>query len=391
MNILYITNKPIYPIVDGGCFAMDSFLRSLLCFASVKNISVATHKHPFDLNQFPKEIATKINPVGYLLNTKTNLLSFLKAVITNSSYNASRFYNQAFLTAIKQEIQHNSYDYLILESSYLLVYIDELKNIFKGKIILRAPNVEYKIWEDYTRFSSSILKRNMYRYLTSKLKTFEIDAIAKVDQVFAITENDKMQFQTDGIQVPITVIPFGIEQNSTVIPEIKANKIFFLGAYNWKPNLDAALFLIHEILPELIALNPSIELHLAGTYTPKIFNSYASKHIIIHGKVASSSDFLLNHGILVAPIFSGSGVRVKIVEALSFGLPVIASTIAMQGIDSESALIADTKSEFIQQICQLIDNVDSQKKLQQKAIDTIQQKFTMEPIALSLKKSLHGA
>ncbi len=391
MNILYITNKPIYPIVDGGCFAMDSFLRSLLCFASVKNFTVATHKHPFDLNQFPKEIATKINPVSYLLNTKTNLLSFLKAVITNSSYNASRFYNQEFLNIIKQEIQHNSYDFLILESSYLLVYIDELKNIFKGKIILRAPNVEYKIWEDYTRFSSSILKRNMYRYLTSKLKTFEINAIAKVDQVFAITENDKIQFQTDGIQVPITVIPFGIEKSSTVIPEIKANKIFFLGAYNWKPNLDAALFLIHEILPELIVRNPSIELHFAGTYTPKVFNSYASKHIIIHGKVASSSDFLLNHGILVAPIFSGSGVRVKIVEALSFGLPVIASTIAMQGIDSESALIADTKNEFIQHICQLIDNVDSRKKLQQKAIDTIQQKFTMEPIALSLKKSLYGA
>ena len=107
MNILYITNKPIYPIVDGGCFAMDSFLRALLCFASVKNITVATHKHPFDLNEYPKEIATKINPVGYLLNTKTNLLSFLKAVITNSSYNASRFYNQEFLAAIKLEIQHN--------------------------------------------------------------------------------------------------------------------------------------------------------------------------------------------------------------------------------------------------------------------------------------------
>ena len=391
MNILYITNKPIYPIVDGGCFAMDSFLRSLLCFASVKNITVATHKHPFDLNEYPKEIATKINPVGYLLNTKTNLLSFLKAVITNSSYNASRFYNQEFLAAIKLEIQHNSYDYLILESSYLLVYIDDLKKIFKGKIILRAPNVEYKIWEDYTRFSSSILKRNMYRYLTSQLKKFELITIAKTDQVLAITENDKIQFQTDGIQVPITVIPFGIEQSSTIIPEIKANKIFFLGAYNWKPNLDAALFLIHEILPELIARNPSIELHLAGTYSPEVFNSYASKHIIIHGKVASSSDFLLNHGILVAPIFSGSGVRVKIVEALSKGIPIVASTIAMQGIDEDSALIADTKTEFIEQIGQLINNVEIQKKLQHKAITTTRQKFSMETIAFTLKKSLYVA
>ena len=131
--------------------------------------------------------------------------------------------------------------------------------------------------------------------------------------------------------------------------------------------------------------------NLSHNYSITIYYSSSFPFFSLFFFLKSSSDFLLNHGILVAPIFSGSGVRIKIVEALSFGLPVIASTIAMQGIDSESALIADTKNEFIQQICQLIDNVDSQKKLQQKAIDTIQQKFTMEPIALSLKKSLHGA
>ena len=124
---------------------------------------------------------------------------------------------------------------------------------------------------------------------------------------------------------------------------------------------------------------------------PDSFATFASKHIIMHGKVESSNDFILNHGILVAPIFSGSGVRIKIVEALSKGIPVIASTIAMQGIDQDSALIADTKSEFIKQISELINNVELQKKLQQKAITTIQQKFSMETIALTLKKSLYVA
>ena len=391
MNILYVTNKPIYPIVDGGCFAMDSFLHSLLSFATVKNITIETYKHPFNIEKFPEEIITKTNPIGCLINTKTNPFSFIKATLKKQSYNANRFYSETFLRQIIQEIKQNQYAYIIFESSFLLVYIDAIKTIFKGEIILRAPNVEYKIWEDYTRFSTSFFQRIMYRYFTSKLKQFELEAIAKVDQVLAITENDKLQFQTDGIQVPITVIPFGIKENTLEISEINANKIFFLGAFNWKPNLDAALFLIHEVLPELIKLYPKLELHLAGTYMPDSFTTFASKHIIMHGKVESSNDFILNHGILVAPIFSGSGVRIKIVEALSMGIPVIASTIAMQGIDQDSALIADTKSEFIKQISELINNVELQKKLQQKAITTIQQKFSMETIALTLKKSLYVA
>jgi glycosyltransferase involved in cell wall biosynthesis len=391
MNVLYLTNKPIYPIVDGGCFAMDSFLRSLLRFASVKNLTIETYKHPFDLDKYPADISSKTNPIACYVNTKTHPLSLLKTIFTKHSYNAQRFYNESLISILKQEIQLNCYDYLIVESAYLLVYIEALKTIFKGKIILRAPNVEYKIWEDYTRFSSNFFKKSIYNYLSSKLKKFELKAIAKVDHVFAITENDKLQFQTDGIDVPITVIPFGVSHHTVEIPNIQPNKIFFLGAYNWKPNHDAALFLVQTILPELSKKHPDIELHLAGTYMPEIFNSFASKHVVIHGKVTSSSDFLLQHGILVAPIFSGSGVRIKIVEALSLGIPTVASTIAMQGIDEDTVLIANTKNEFIDQISYLFENPTSLKKIQQKAMDTIQQKFSMESIALILKQSLHDA
>jgi len=329
MNILYITNKPIYPIVDGGCFAMDSFLRSLIRFATVKHLTVATHKHPFNRSNYPLDIANKTQPEGSFILTKTNFFNLFKAIITNQSYNASRFYNEEFSSKIKTNIQQNSYDCILLESAYLLVYTTALKSVFKGKIILRAPNVEYKIWEDYTRFSRSFLQRTMYRYLTAQLKHFELSAIRKIDHILAITENDSAQFKKDGIDVPIDVVPFGIEEIASIPPEILPSKIFFLGAYNWKPNLDAALFLINEIVPELIKIHPNLELHLAGTFMPNSLLAHASKHIITHGKVTSSSDFILNHGILVAPIFSGSGVRIKIVEALSQGIPVVASSIAM--------------------------------------------------------------
>lgn len=391
MKILYLTNKPIYPIVDGGCFAMDSFLRALLTFSEVKNISIATHKHPFELRNYPQSIQEKTNPEGCIIETKTNVLGFLKSIVLQQSYNAIRFYNEEFLAKIKIELKTTTYNIIILESSYLLVYIDALKKIFPGKIILRAPNVEYKIWEDYALFSNSLFKKTAYSYLAKALKKFELNACAKVDTILAITENDKFQFKQDGIHVPCEVIPFGIHPEIKELPTISSNKIFFLGAYNWKPNVDAANHLIKDLFPVLRLKYPTLELHLAGSFTPEALKSLQANNIFIHGKVDNSMEFIKNHGILVAPIFSGSGVRIKIIEALAQGIPVVASTIAMQGIPSESVLIADNLQEFVEQIGRLLVEKNIKLDLQQKALATIDSHFSQEKIADKLKNCLDVA
>ena len=390
MKTLYVTNKPIYPIVDGGCFAMDSFLQSLLTFSEVITLCISTHKHPFHIENYPSDIVKSTNPKGVFINTKTNPISFLKSVLKNESYNTARFYSTSFSTHLQTEINSNQYDSIILESAYLLVYLDELRATFKGKIILRAPNVEYKIWEDYHAFSTSFFKKKIYHYLAKKLKQFEIDALSKVDLVCAITENDKLQLIEDGIPCPIAVIPFGIKQNFESNATIEQNKLFFLGAYNWKPNYDAALFLVKEILPELIQSNHNIQIHLAGSFMPEEFYSFASKNLHLHGKVVSSEEFISKHGILVAPIFSGSGVRIKIVEALASGIPVIASTIAMQGIPTNAVLLADNKTEFIAQIKKLVNSEEERIYLRQKAIEVIHQEFSFESVSNKLSTTLHG-
>ena len=390
MKTLYVTNKPIYPIVDGGCFAMDSFLQSLLTFSEVKTLCISTHKHPFHIENYPSDIVKSTNPKGVFINTKTKPISFLKSVLKNESYNTARFYSTSFSTHLQAEINSNQYDCIILESAYLLVYLDELRTPFKGKIILRAPNVEYKIWEDYYEFSTTIFKKTIYRYLAKKLKQFEIEAISKVDLVCAITENDKLQLMEDGIRCPISVIPFGVKQDFESNIPIENDKLFFLGAFNWKPNYDAALFIVKEIIPELILSYPDIEVHLAGSFMPEEFYAFASKNIHIHGKVASSDQFISKHGILIAPIFSGSGVRIKIVEALALGIPVIASTIAMQGIPTNSVLLADNKTEFIAQIKKLVNNKKERINLQQKAKEVIHQEFSFEAISAKLRTTLYG-
>ncbi len=390
MKILYVTNKPIYPIVDGGCFAMDSFLRSLITCSEVKTIAVSTYKHPFEKSYYPARIVQLTDPSSHFIDTKPTVFSFLKSFFKNESYNVARFYSESFLNLLINDINTTTYDFVIFESAFLLIYTEKIREVFKGKIILRAPNVEYKIWEDYFHFSTSYFKKKLFKYLAIQLKKFEIENVSKVDMVCVITENDKLHFSENGIKCPISVIPFGIEQKTNRFPSLPKQTLFFLGAYNWKPNHDAALFLVNQVLPELTKIYPDIELHLAGSFMPLEINTFASKNIKIHGKVDSSIDFMEKHGILVAPIFSGSGVRIKIIEALSIGVPVVASTIAMQGIPISSVLLADAKQEFIDQICHIFNNPNSIEQYQKNAMQTIQNEFSFDVISTKLKALLDG-
>ena len=84
MSILYITNKPIYPIIDGGCYAMDSFLNSLLyCESKVKHLTIATQKHPFLLNQYPEKIQEKTRPEAVTLFTTFSGWKLIISLIRN--------------------------------------------------------------------------------------------------------------------------------------------------------------------------------------------------------------------------------------------------------------------------------------------------------------------
>jgi glycosyltransferase involved in cell wall biosynthesis len=102
------------------------------------------------------------------------------------------------------------------------------------------------------------------------------------------------------------------------------------------------------LFPNILKLNPKAKLHIAGSFTPAEFLDFNSNNVIIHGKIESPKTFMQKHGIMLAPLFSGSGVRIKILEALSYAVPVIATDIALQGINTHVALSANNTSEFIE-------------------------------------------
>jgi glycosyltransferase involved in cell wall biosynthesis len=126
-----------------------------------------------------------------------------------------------------------------------------------------------------------------------------------------------------------------------------------------KVNEDAALFFIERVLPRLQTRIQSVKLYIVGSGPSRSLQNKASEKIIVTGFTEDLSSFYRKCQVLVAPLFIGGGMIFKVVQAMSFGLPVVSSTIANEGIqarDRREILIADSAEEFANRIAAIMND-----------------------------------
>lgn len=356
MRILYISNKPIFPLLDGGCVAMNQFLKCLLeAGYEVKNLTISTQKHPFSIDNFPKKLRSIIHPENTYIYTSINALEALKYLFKKGSYNIDRFTNTNFKNQIKNYILHHDVDLIVIESVYLAGYISTIRKSCSAKILLRTHNVEFMIWDRLAKNQSSFLKRFYFKKLAKDLKVAELSILKKVDGIACITKQDKTIFKDLGITTPMTTIPVAIDHNEGVC-NYSINTFYHLGSMNWNPNIEAVKWLIDSIFPSIKKQLPDAKLILGGSFMPKEFQSDESKGIEVAGYVENIDEFMTSKGILLAPLKSGSGVRIKLLEGMSLGVPVVTTTTGAEGIDGESGVdlyIANNEEEFVKYAIEL--------------------------------------
>lgn len=370
MKILHLTNKPIFPLLDGGCVAMHELLKNLLQLGfEVKNLTIETSKHPFDLADYPSSLKEIILPEAVFVDTQIKAKDAFLSLFGSTSYNISRFYNTEFENKIIEHLQTSNFGLIILESAYLLPYLPAIRANYSGKVMLRAHNVEYKIWERLAASEIGIAKKLFLRKLAKDLMKFEINALKKVDGIACISEEDLLHFRSLGIYTPISSIPVSMDFDTDNPLDIQQNKFCFLGSMNWKPNIEAVDLLLNKIFPKILEKIPDAELHLAGSFMSDKLLNLKQKNVFIHGKVTDVKKFLSESGILLVPLKSGSGIRIKILEALALGIPVVSSKIGFEGIPVKNeihGMIANRTKDFVDASILLASNAELAKKIGEK-------------------------
>ncbi len=234
---------------------------------------------------------------------------------------------------------------------------------------MRAHNVEYKIWERLAAAEVGIAKKLFLKKLAKDLKVFEITTLKKVDGIACISEDDLLHFRSLGIFTPLSSIPVSMDFDTDNSLTIQRNKFCFLGSMNWKPNIEAVDLLLNKIFPKILEKIPEAELHLAGSFMSDKLLTLKQKNVYIHGKVTDVKAFLSENGILLVPLKSGSGIRIKILEALALGIPVVSSKVGFEGIPVKNeihGMIANNVKEFVEASMLLTSNSETAKNMGQK-------------------------
>lgn len=381
-------------MIDGGCIAINNIASGLLKSSSkeqpieLKILTVSTAKHPFKIECYPESFIEKTKIEGIFVDTRVNIIDAFSALVTADSYNVSRFFSPDLDRRLVELLKENQYDIVHLESLFMTPYIATIRRLSNAKIVLRSHNLEHLIWQRLANTAGNKARRIYLNHLASKLKTYEQRTINEVDGIAAISFDDTNRFNGLQCRVPLVTIPFGIDLQKyipTNTAQAEPLRLFHLGAMNWAPNNEAVNWLLDEIWPELS--KKGVTLNLGGRDMPESITRQAADNLVVRGEVPDAIDFMNQHDVMIVPLLSGSGMRVKIIEAMALGKVVITTTVGAEGIDyisGEHLLIADTPGEFLEHIDHLLADPGKGKALSKNARSLIESKYDNTDIIQNL-------
>jgi polysaccharide biosynthesis protein PslH len=365
MRLLQICNKLPFPSNDGGSIAMNNVTMGLVdAGVEVTVFALNTPKTAESFKNIPSSYKEKTGLVAPFIDTNVKALGALSNLFSNRSYNLERFDSEEVKKELTALLQRKQFDVVQLESIFVSPYIPVIRKHSMARIILRAHNVEHKLWSRLSDSSTNPLKKWYLGVMAGRLKKEELDALSTVDAIATITDLDAETLNLLGVSKPIKTIPFGLPVNSMKAQTICTKSLFHIGAMNWMPNLEGVKWFLEKIYPLLN--KDQFKLYLAGKEMPEEIISKASESLIVQSTVPDGLQYMADKSIMVVPLLSGGGMRVKIIEGMAMGKAIISTTIGAEGIHYEhgkNILIADTPEDFAKAIDRCLNETDLCKTL----------------------------
>lgn len=382
MKILQVTNKVPYPIKDGGAIACMNLTRGFsLNGHKITVLAMNTRKHHIVYGELPESITDlaefRLVEVPAPISKIAALKNFL---FSRKPYNAVRFISEPFKKELKKILLKKKFDIVQLEGLYVCPYIPVIRKYSGAKIVYRSHNIEHEIWERTAAMSKG-WERMYFRNLARRIKKFEKKWLDQYDLLVPITERDGKILDDLGNTKPKFISQTGID-SSVLIPNSKKLKhptLFHIGSLEWTPNQEGLLWFLEHCWTAVHQKFPELKFYIAGRNAPRWFQKKLDlPNIIFEGEVPDAYDFINSKSIMVVPLFSGSGMRIKIIEGMALGKPIVTTSVGTEGIsttDGENIVIAETAEKFVGSISRLIEDRDFFEKIGRNAIEYIHEKF----------------
>ncbi len=364
MRILVLTSYVPYPPNAGAKIRVSNQMR----YASKEHEVVLMcpvrpgSGQAEDAQKLVGEYCTEVRPIPWQKRSKIKYLPHLLRYIRGGDpIGHLTYYHEELAEALHHATATEHFDVVDVHHVYMGPYIDAISTQGKCKTILALHNVPYvQWWRMMTTERDLKQKLELFRdWLFQKHTTLKY--IRRYDRTIVVSEFDRATLLKELPQADIVAVPTGMNTDM-VTPLGKPagfRHLMFVGSLYYQPNVDAVRFLARAVFPLIKRQIPDAHLYIIGSAPPQDIARLGQQidGITVTGYVDSVQPYYEQSCLNLVPLHAGSGIRVKILESLALGRPVVSTTLGCEGLQvthDQNILIADTAADFAAQTVRMM-------------------------------------
>lgn len=292
--------------------------------------------------------------------------------------------------AITKELQEKDYDMIHAETFYVMPHIPKTD----VPIVLVDPTIEFSVYQHYVDNEVPFIFKFIYLFDVIKLKWWEKYYWKKANRVFAVSEEDKEIMEGELPGVKVGIIPNGVDVRYFEEKKVKRfdpARILYHGDYKWMQNVEAVNILIKEVWPLIKDKAKNVKLWITGRSIPKDILELAKKDkdIILNESPKDNREVFKTASVLVTPIMSPGGTRLKVLEAMASDLPVVSTPVGVAGLNIKKgthALVSSDISELAEMTVKVLQDEKLSDQLALEGKRFVSNNFDWQSIVGNLEK-----
>lgn len=229
------------------------------------------------------------------------------------------------------------------------------------------------------------------RRVAERRKSQELDLMRRADLTFVVSDAERDLLAAEAPDVEVHVVSNIHRIFGSARPWAARRDLLFIGSFAHPPNTDAVLYLARELMPMVEQRIPGLVLNVIGAGPPADVRACASESIRILGYVPDVAPWFASCRLSLAPLRYGAGVKGKVNQSLAHGLPVVASTVAVEGmdlVDGESVLIADDADGFATAVERLHGDAALWQRLSDGGLAVMERRFSFAAAERAVRVAL---
>jgi sugar transferase (PEP-CTERM/EpsH1 system associated) len=397
MRFLMITNTLPYPPIAGHPIRNINLLRRIAKDHQVWLLVMVTKDEAQaelgPLADFCEEVVLIPTDDPGALARPMQALQFL---LEGTPPELRLYETKEMIAALRNLMQRVDFDVIQFEDSYMAHYQEYLPANWQGKKILTFIDIAYRQYDRIYRIEKKMLRklrlwvysRMMYNWEPQYAGYFDLNVtMSEIDCDLLLSRNNNLN---------ITAVPNGVdthENQPLPMPIDGSKKLIYVGNMSYRPNVDAVIFFCEEILPLIRAEIPEAELWIVGKSPLPEVEALANDFVHITGRVKDVRPYYEESSVCVIPLRAGGGTRLKILESMALGRPIVSTSIGSEGIaviDGENILIGDDPQTFARQTVLLLQDEEKSQAIRNQARQFVVDHYDWDAITARLLDAFEG-